>query len=179
MAKSVSQSIPDDLGMQGDFLYFIFFFFFLFHKALRLWLYILAISTLPPATFWPLSLCNQREKYALTVNGTISWKLQVKYLWAYSHVPWFNSINCLALERLILILLFHTRSEMTKGLKQLYEAGNRGIIYKVLMLWQKHERTQFKLIAVYVQCCVWNRTAFSCIFLLCDFNLGWVCSLPL
>lgn len=50
MAKSVSQSIPDDLGMQGDFLY-CFFFFFLFHKALRLWLYILAISTLPPATF--------------------------------------------------------------------------------------------------------------------------------
>lgn len=77
------------------------------------------------------------------------------------------------------MLLFHTRSEMTEGLKQLYEAGNRSIIYKVLMLWQKYEQTQFKLIAVYVQCCVWSRTTFSCIFLLCDFNLGCVCSLLL
>lgn len=28
MAKSVSQSIPDDSGMQGDFLYCFFFYYF-------------------------------------------------------------------------------------------------------------------------------------------------------
>lgn len=77
------------------------------------------------------------ERYVSAVNGTIIWKLQVKYLWAYSHVPQFNSVNCLAWERLIFILLFHARCEMTEGLKQLCEAENHSIIYKVLMLWQK------------------------------------------
>lgn len=45
MAKSVSQSIPNDSGMQGDFLYCFFF----FHKAFYLWLYMLAISAVPPS----------------------------------------------------------------------------------------------------------------------------------
>ena len=71
----------------------IFCIVFLFPKALYLWLCILAISTVPPTALWPLSLCIQREKYALTVHGSMGWKPQVKHLWAYSHVSQFNSIK--------------------------------------------------------------------------------------
>ena len=131
MSKSVSQflMIQECKG--------IFCIVFLFHKALYLWLCILAVSTLPPTSHWPLSLCNQRRKIGIDCKQHNWWKLQVKYLWVYSHLPWFNSINYLTWERLTLILFFHARPEMTKDLKWLYEAGKCSIIYKVLMLWQK------------------------------------------